>query len=223
MSRPLIVLRPEPGASATAARACAAGWDPVVAPLFTVRAIAWPPPDERPRALLLTSANAARLGGDGLAALTNLPVYAVGAATADAARRAGFTRIVTGDGDAAAILTRAAGEGVTHLLHLAGREHRAVGLDGIRVERRIVYAADPVAALPDAAWTVLPQAAALLHSPRAAALFATLVDPSDVMIAAISPATLAAAGPGWRAAAAAAAPTDASLLAVAAGLCDQGR
>jgi uroporphyrinogen-III synthase len=104
MSRLLLVLRPEPGASATATSARGMGWSPVIAPLFTVRAVAWEPPVEQPQALLLTSANAARLGGGGLAALAALPVYAVGAATAEAARRAGFTRIVAGDGDVAAIM-----------------------------------------------------------------------------------------------------------------------
>jgi uroporphyrinogen-III synthase len=223
MSRPLLVLRPEPGASATAARVRAMGREAVVAPLFTVGAVPWEMPSEPPQALLLTSANAVRQGGAGLVALTGLPVYAVGAATAEAARAAGFMAIVSGEADAAAIVARAARDGVTHLLHLAGRAHRAVVHPGLTVDRRIVYAAEPVAALPEAARAVLPGAVALLHSPRAAALFARLADPSDVMIAAISPAALAAAGPGWRAGVAAPLPTDASLLAVAAGLCDQGR
>jgi uroporphyrinogen-III synthase len=221
VSRPLLVLRPEPGASATAAAARALGREAVVAPLFAVRAVAWAPPVERPEALLLTSANAARLGGQGLSALTDLPVYAVGKATAKAARGAGFTQIVTGEGDAAAIVARAVAEGVTQLLHLAGREHRAVVQDGVTLDRRIVYAAEAVDALPAAARAALPGAVALLHSPRAAALFAHFVDPAGIRIAAISPAAHAAAGAGWRASAVADTPTDASLLAAAAGLCDQ--
>jgi len=69
---------------------------------------------------------------------------------------------------------------------------------------------------------VLPDAIALLHSPRAAALLATLVDPSEISIAAISATTRDAAGDGWRAAIVADRPTDASLLAAAAKLCDHG-
>jgi uroporphyrinogen-III synthase len=221
MTRPLLVLRPEPGASATVTAAHAMGLEAIPAPLFTVRPVDWSLPEMLPEAVLLTSANALRHGGTKLAALTSLPAYAVGAATAKAARQAGFTWIVTGDGDAEMILALARRNGVRSLLHLAGREHRDVVPDDIRIDRRIVYVSDAVEHLPVAAIAVLPDAIALLHSPRAARLFARLVDPAGIAIAAISPATLAAAGPGWRVAEGADAPTDASLLAVAAKLCNQ--
>lgn len=221
MSRPLLVLRPEPGASATVEAARAMGLKAIAAPLFTIEAVAWSLPDTLPEAVLFTSANAVRHVGAHLAALVYLPVYAVGEATADAARRVGFTRIVTGDDGAEAILSLAQRDGIRSLLHLAGREHREVVPGDIRIDRRIVYAAEAVETLPDAARAVLPDAVALLHSPRAARLFATLVDPDGIAIAAISPATLAAAGPGWRIAEAAERPTDASLLAVAVKLCNQ--
>jgi len=221
MTRPLLVLRPEPGASATVAAARAMGLEAIAAPLFAIAPVGWSLPDALPEAILLTSANAVRHGGTPLTVLTGLPAYAVGAATAEAARQLGFGRIVTGDGDAEAILALARRDGISALLHLAGREHRDVVPDDIRIDRRIVYAANPVATLPEAARAALPGAIALLHSPRAARLFARLVDPAGIAIAAISPATLAAAGPGWRRAEAAAQPTDASLLAVAAKLCNQ--
>jgi uroporphyrinogen-III synthase len=212
------VLRPEPGAAATVHAARAMGLEAVAAPLFTVRALDWTPPADPPEAVLMTSVNAARLGGAGLARLIDRPLYAVGAATAAAAREAGFTRIVTGPDGIEEIAARAAADGVTRLLHLAGREHRDTMTPVI--ERRLVYAADPVGQLPDAARAVLPDAIALLHSPRAARLFASLVDPAPIRIAAISAATLAAAGLGWHAAVAADRPTDASLLAAAAKLCN---
>jgi uroporphyrinogen-III synthase len=228
MSRPLLVLRPEPGASATALVARAMGRQVVVAPLFKIRPLAWTMPTRRPWALLMTSANAARFGGNALTDLMDLPVYAVGEATAAAARQVGFSRIVTGDGDATQIVARAAADGMTYLLHLAGREHRAGAHRGVTIERRILYAADPVSALPEAARAALPDVVALLHSPRAATLFARLVasrgvGPAGIRIAAISEATHAAAGTGWQADAIAAAPTDAALLAAAAPLCDQDR
>lgn len=215
--RPIVVLRPEPGARATVAAARAIGLTAVAAPLSTVCAMPWRLPDELPDAVLMTSANAARCGGAGLAALVALPLYAVGAATAAAARAAGFSRIVAGAGDVDAIVARAGGDGVGTLLHLAGREHRAPAA-AITIRRRIVYAADAVAVLPD-----LPaDPVVLLHSPRAAASFAALVtDRSTVAVAAISAATLAAAGAGWRAIAIADRPTDPALLAAAAKLCDQ--
>lgn len=220
MTLPLLVLRPEPGASATVASARALGLDAIAAPLFAVHAVNWKLPERTPDAVLMTSANAARLGGPALDRLTTLPLYAVGEATAAAAREAGFTHILAGEGGIDAIVARAAANGIDHLLHLAGREHRAPATHRPAIARRIVYAADPVAALPAAAMHVLPNAVALLHSPRAAERFAMLVDRSGVRIAAISPATRAAAGEGWREVAVAARPTDASLLAAAAKLCN---
>ncbi|HEY0269506.1 MAG TPA: uroporphyrinogen-III synthase, partial [Sphingomonas sp.] len=63
MSRPLLVLRPEPGASATVAAAQAMGLEAIAAPLLTVRPLGWSLPDDPPEAVLMTSANAARHGG----------------------------------------------------------------------------------------------------------------------------------------------------------------
>ena len=56
-------------------------------PLFSVESLAWKVPDAASfDALLLTSANAVRQAGAGLTQLRGLPVHAVGAATATAAR-----------------------------------------------------------------------------------------------------------------------------------------
>lgn len=221
--RPLLVLRPEPGASATAAAARGLGLTVVVAPLFAVRAMAWRPPAIAPDAVLMTSANAARHGGAAMAALASLPLYAVGRATEAAARAAGFSRIVAGDADAGAIVARAAADGRRHLLHLAGRDHRRTTMPGLRIDTRIVYASEAVRTLPDAARAALPEAVAALHSPRAAALFAALAgDRVGIAIAALSGAVADAAGEGWRAIAIAARPDDATLLAAAAKLCDHG-
>ncbi|HLZ79132.1 MAG TPA: uroporphyrinogen-III synthase, partial [Sphingomonas sp.] len=98
MTRPLLVLRPEPGASATVAAAHALGLEAIAVPLFTVRPVDWIIPERTPEAVLMTSANAARMAGAALHSLAPLPLYAVGAATAAAARDAGFTRIVAGEG-----------------------------------------------------------------------------------------------------------------------------
>ena len=60
MSR-LFVLRPQPAAARTAAKAAAMGLDVRVHPLFAPEAIAWnPPPAQDFDAMLLTSANGAR-------------------------------------------------------------------------------------------------------------------------------------------------------------------
>ena len=73
MTRVLAVLRPEPGNAATRERAEIAGFATVALPLFEVRALAWDAPDPGAfDALILTSANALRFGGGGLAAFTSL-------------------------------------------------------------------------------------------------------------------------------------------------------
>lgn len=221
MKPALVILRPQPGAAATQARAEAAGWRTVGAPMFAVSPSRWEPPDAATfDALLMTSANAARYGGDALARYTQLPLYAVGAATADAARKAGFDPVATGDSDAAAMADRLRADGRRAVLHLGGRDRRRFDESGLTITRRAVYAAEP-AEPPGLAEALAPGAVVLLHSPRAARHFARWCDAHDarrdsVALVAISNAALAEAGPGWAAAAASSTPSDAAMLAAAA-------
>ncbi len=215
----MLILRPQPGADETARRARALGLEPVVAPLFTVEPLAWAMPAGRFDAVLLTSANGARHGlTPGLA---RLPCYAVGEATAAAARAAGAGQVVAGPSDGAAAVSLMAEAGVTRALHLCGREHIALSHRGMIIDRTVVYAAHAASELPAQARRALEAGAvALLHSPRAAALFASLVQRREgVRIAAISGATAEAAGPGWAAVHVAEAPRDQALLELAARLC----
>lgn len=218
--RRVLILRPEPGASETAGRARAIGLEPVVAPLFTVRPVAWEPP-EAAEAVLMTSANAPRHGGDGLKRLAGLPCYAVGEATAAAAREAGFADVRAGPGDGAAAVGMMAADGVATALHLCGRDHIPLEHPDIRIARRIVYDAVAAEVLPEAARDAAGRGAVvLLHSPRAASLFARLVpDRTGLRAAAISPAVAKAAGEGWAIVASAGTPRDAPLLELAAKLC----
>lgn len=211
-----LVLRPEPGNAATCARLLAAGIAPVGLPLFGARALPWTPPDpDGFDAVLLTSANAARLGGEGLRTLAHLPALAVGAATAAAARAAGLDVAMTGDGDAAHLAAAARAAGYARPVHLAGRDHRPTGAAAIPV-----YASEPLPVARGAlAQALSAGATALLHSPRAARRFAGLVDAgrisrARVAIAALSPAVLAAADDGWGWGGAAATPDDDALVAL---------
>ncbi len=218
--RPILILRPEPGASATAERVRKLGLRPVVAPLFTVRALAWSPPDASDfDAVLFTSANALRHGGPQLARYRRLPAFAVGAATAASARDAGFANVTAGAGNVERLVADVGPE--VRLLHPCGRHHRASAGTARHVP---VYASDAADTLPPAAATALSNGAiALLHSPRAASSFAGLVG-ADVKISAtpvaISAAAAAAAGPGWHDIAVASEPTDAAMLAIARRLCE---
>ncbi|ABQ68297.1 Uroporphyrinogen III synthase HEM4 [Rhizorhabdus wittichii RW1] len=228
MSRPpLLILRPEPGASMTAKRAFGEGWRPVVSPIFRIEPIAWgAPPAGDYDALFVTSANAVRQAGKAIRPYAVIPAYAVGDATARALKAAGFTDIHTGRGDAAAMLETAAANGVARALHLAGEDHRDAGLDAIAIDRRIVYRSAAIERFGDKALAALREGggAVLLHSGRAAEHFARLCDGArisrrHVRIAALAPAVLDAAGSGWRAGIAADKPDDAALLAAAARLC----
>ena len=218
----LLILRPEPGAAATAARARRLGLEAVVAPLFTIEPVGWRGPDAREvDALLLTSANAARSAGPGLREYAHLPCFAVGEATAAAAGAAGLKDVRAGRGDGAAAAAMAAEAGAKRLLHLCGREHVPIEHPALAIVRRTVYAAEPLGRLPEAARA---GGLALIHSPRAARRFGELVDRSGLDrttlgIAAISEAAAAAAGSGWGQLAFAARPTDEALLELAAKLC----
>jgi uroporphyrinogen-III synthase len=217
----VLVLRPEPGASATAKRARHLGLHPVVLPLFEVEPVAWQLPDLGDfDGLLLTSANAMRHGGDKLELLHGLPVYSVGAATADAARSVGFDVTVTGDSDLEHLLGSIPPE--LKLLHLAG-EHRTPApharqrITSLTVYRSVARDGADLGAVQDSV--------ALIHSPRAGRRLAELmerqgVDTSRVAIAAISRNAASAAGLGWAAVETAAAPNDEALLALAASLCN---
>jgi uroporphyrinogen-III synthase len=216
----LLILRPQPGADATAARARALGLEPVVAPLFTIRPLPWEPPDPAGfDAVLLTSANAVREAGPALSHFTGLPCWAVGEATAAAAGEAGFADVRTGSDDGTALVQAAAESGISRVLHLRGREHVALAWPSLEVESRAVYAAEAATALPEPAHR-LRTPVALIHSPRAGARFAALAGEKEgITIAAISPAAAAAAGCGWAEVAVAPQPRDEALLELAVKLC----
>jgi uroporphyrinogen-III synthase len=221
MSAEVLILRPQPGADSTAAAARRRGLEPVVAPIFTVRPLAWSPPARPFDAVMLTSANAARHGGDGLTPYLSPPCFAVGEATATAAHAAGFADVRTGPADGAALLLEIAGAGVRSVFHPGGQDRLRLAHPNLEIVDVPVYASEPVEALPPQAIVALERGAlALLHSPRAAALFAALAASRDtVRVAAISDATAEAAGGGWASVAIAARPRDEALLELAAELC----
>lgn len=219
--RRLFILRPEPGASASAERARRLGMEPVVVPLFQVEPVEWalPGPADAFDALLLTSANAPRFAGPALQALAALPAHAVGDATADAARAAGLRVASVGSAGVEQLLGRL--DPALRLLHLCGTHRR--GADGS------AQSILPVAVYRSAerdvgrALDALDGEVAALHSPRAAERLAELVPPDrrrSVRIAAISPAAAAAAGQGWERVRPTPQPGDEALLALARRLCE---
>jgi uroporphyrinogen-III synthase len=200
MSRPIAVLRPEPGNRVTASAIEAAGRSAIRLPLFAARPVAWTMPDAAGfDALLLTSANALRHGGPQLDGLLRLPAYAVGHVTAEAARRAGFAIAHIGTGGATELVAAAEAAGVRRALLLGGRE-RMLGAGGVVAQAITVYASEPLEIEPAQA-VRLRGAVVLVQSARAARRLAELVAPDHraiTSIAAISAPAAEAAGPGWR-------------------------
>lgn len=230
MDAAVLILRPQPGADATAAQARALGLEPVVAPLFSVRPVGWEPPEpSHYDAVMMTSANAARHAGSALAAFLHLPCYAVGEVTAAAAADAGFAQVVSGPSDAKALVERMADDGIGRALHLCGADRIQGHDERIGIEERVVYAVDAASALSARAREAIEAGAlVLLHSPRAAAVFAALCDEAGldrrrISLAAISEAAVRAAGPGWARALQAPEPRGQALLEVAAKLCETAR
>lgn len=218
---PLIVLRPEPGASVSIGRATAAGIDAVALPLFALEPLAWQPPSLKGhQALLLTSANAVTLAGPQLAALAGLPAWCVGAATAATARAAGLTVDHVGTAGVQALVDTG---GPMGLLWLAGEDRTVVQApEGGRIEAIQVYRAVPLPVDPAA---LQGPAVVLVHSTRAAQRLVEIAPQRSVLqLVAISSAVAAACGDDWQSVAVAPHPDDAEMVAIAAKLCqDDGR
>lgn len=210
----LIVLRPPERAAATLARIAEAGGEGTNLPLFTLEPLAWAAPDPAAfDALALTSVNAVRLAGAGLASFSGLAAWTVGEATAAAARAAGLQVAHTGAADATALFAAMAEAGIARALWLAGEDHRppppAPQLSIIKTYRAAPRSIDPAP---------LAGAMVLIHSPRAAARLAELVTPSlraAIHLAAISQAAADAAGLGWAGIAVSPRPADEALVATA--------
>jgi uroporphyrinogen-III synthase len=216
--RPLLVLRPEPGASATLERAKALGLQARAIPLFEVEPVSWEPPEAAGfDGLLLTSANAVRHAGEQLQALRGLPAYAVGEATAEAAREAGFD--IKSSGDAGVDRLLGSIDRDLKLLHLCGEDRRTPDKAKQDITPLPVYRAR---AVESPAIAQISGSVALIHSPRLGSRFAELVqDRAETSIAAISQAAAEAAGSGWASVDTADKPNDEALLALGARLCNK--
>jgi uroporphyrinogen-III synthase len=99
----ILVTRPQPDNEATCENLRARGFDVLPAPMLRFEPVALPDdPAADYAGVIITSANALRAVEPQLVkhGLLDLPLFAVGERTASAARRAGFTAVVSADGDA---------------------------------------------------------------------------------------------------------------------------
>lgn len=216
--RPLVLIRPEPGLSSSADRARAMGLEVIRWPLFRIEPVAWSVPDADDfDAMLLTSANAVRQAGSGLSQVSGLPVYAVGGATAEAARQADLSVIGVGEAGVDALLQTVPAN--QRLLHLTGAEQAPRSVERT-IRDVIVYRSVPI---EGATPTALARSVIAVHSPRAGReLAARITDRAAISLAAISEAAASACGSGWEQVAIAEKPGDGPLLSLAATLCQTG-
>lgn len=173
----VLVTRPRQQAEATARALEALGHRVLIDPVLTIRPLPRPDlPAEKPAAVAITSVNA-------VPALTwidpAVPVFAVGAATATAARAAGRAevQVAAGDGYAlAALVVDRIGPAAGAILHLSGADVRegleaALVAAGYVYRRQAVYAAVPADGLAAAVTAAISErrlGAALFYSPRSA-------------------------------------------------------
>ena len=192
------ITRTRPGADRTAARVRALGHRPLVAPLLVVEATdAAPAPQGWDIAFTSPNGVAHYRGATGSTA------WCVGAATAEAARAAGFADVRTGPGDVEGLTGLLLAEGARPLLHWAGAHVRGALVETLRkagreAGRRTAYRARAVEALPPDVAEAAPVDAVLFHSPRASEVFAALSGDRRLALTSVclSPATDAPLGGG---------------------------
>lgn len=185
----ILITRPRTDAAALADELAGLGHTALIAPLMEIMADAGALLSlAGVQALLTTSANGVRAlaAHPQGAAARSLPLFAVGAATAKAARRAGFTDIHIADGDVAALAAlarRMLRPDKGRLIHIAGNV-RAGDLKGLLenagfiVETAVLYRAEAATRLPPVADTAIRDGAVggvVLYSPRTAHIYADLV------------------------------------------------
>jgi len=189
----VIVTRPEPDASAFAAMVKAAGMTPVLSPTIEIAFRPAAVSFDGVRALAFTSANGVRalmhkaLPAGALA----LPVFAVGPASAEAARQAGFGAVSTAAGDVASLaqlIGRSfAGDGA--VLHISGSDRAGdlaelLAKSDVEARRVTLYAATAAPRLSAAAAAMLSEPSsddwATFFSPRTVRLFIEQVQASGM-------------------------------------------
>lgn len=178
----VLVIRSEPGASETAERLTAAGYAPIVEPVFAISPITVvvPPFD----ALAFTSTNGVRQFAV-LSPRRDAPVFCVGDRTAEVAREAGFTSVDSADGDVDALVTLILSKlaKADRLLHAGNEESRGDLAGKLRdtghaAEFLAIFRALPVTAPGPALAAYLAGKpafeAVLIHSARGATILARL-------------------------------------------------
>ncbi|MEM9625336.1 MAG: uroporphyrinogen-III synthase [Pseudomonadota bacterium] len=185
----VLITRPESAALPLKRKLEARGYATIVEPLLTIEHLRrLPPLSKWVQALALTSVNAVPALSD---EAKRLPIFTVGKATAEAARQAGCSEVIAGDGDGGAL----AGLISEHcdvkdgaILHVSGEIVRD-GLDqglkeqGFEVRREMVYRALASGGFSNElskVWRGREVAAVLLFSPRTAEILVRLLNDAQL-------------------------------------------
>lgn len=194
----ILVTRPREEAEALAVRLGPLGFTPIVEPMIEVRFVDGAAIDaEGVQAIVFTSANGVRAlktarGGSVLSRA--LPAFAVGAATAAAARAAGFGDVIEGQGSVeglAAMIVARCPPSAGAVMHVCGsivaRDLAALlAPSGIRLIRAVLYESIQATRLQPETLALLASgeiAAALFFSPRTAQAFVNLVKEAGIAAA----------------------------------------
>lgn len=191
----LLVTRSQPDADSQVKKLKALGHEGIAAPLLDVEFLDFSPlPLPGAQALIATSRNALRaLASRGeLQAALKLPLYAVGAATADLARELGFGEIHQGPGTAEELPPLIASEctpSAGALIHLAGTRQAfdlKSALEGkdFEVAQPVLYRINMADNFAKSAREALGKNrldGVILMSPATAQTFMALVDASDLL------------------------------------------
>lgn len=201
----IIVTRPQPDNETTGASLRARGFDVLLAPMLRFEPVALLEDEDADyAAIIVTSANALRAIEAQLSGhrWLKLPLFTVGDRTAAAARRAGFSKIISAAGDSQdlreLILAKARGKkrefGRGPLLYLAGADLSRdlageLGEHGLTVVTRTTYRMVASSDLPPEALEAIAanQVQAVLHySARSARVFVDAVRAAGVEISALA-------------------------------------
>jgi uroporphyrinogen-III synthase len=182
----VLITRPSEDAKSLAQQVEQKGYEACIAPLMTVQTLQKTIEIKGVQALLATSANGVRALSAASPERT-LPLFAVGQATANAAKSLGYLDVVAAGGDVAFLADLVKGrldpKGGA-LFHGAGKvlsgDLQGLLIEaGFEVRREILYDARPVDKLPTEIVADLSAGridVALLFSPRTASVFETLLE-----------------------------------------------
>lgn len=219
------ITRAEPGAGATAERVATLGLTPILAPLLSFHPIDADLSLHEDEALAFTSINGVTRAA-ALSPLRAMRVFAVGDATADAAREAGYSDVTSASGDIVALSTlinQSNPRGC--VVHPCASETAgdlvALLCAGIEARKVAVYKTEAATALPSVVGAALQDhrlGFVLIHSPKAARAAAGLLvglggDLESVAALGLSPACIEPLKAcGFQGLVAAEAPTEDALL-----------